>query len=177
MCRKGRKNLVYMYCKNNENFIIAVVLYVERVETMYFTCIPAVRTLAAGHKMIAEGWQLFDEAVEDAGAGDLPQLLRSIKGMTTPQPTMPPPMDDSARTPAPSPSPVKREPGNEDPIMIRVEGKIKYSCPQCDKVITSKNGCDAHIRQVHSGKALVCSFCRFSTYNLDSLNRHAREHK
>ena len=41
---------------------MTVVLYVERVKTIYFTCIPAVRTLAAGHKMIAEGWQLFDEA-------------------------------------------------------------------------------------------------------------------
>ena len=153
-------------------------MYVEMVETMYFIFVSAVRTLAARHKMIAEGWQLFDEAVEDAGAGDLPQLLRSIKGMTTPQPPTPPPMDSSAaRSPMPSPSPVKREPGAEDPILIRVDGKIKYSCPQCDKVITSKNGCDAHIHQVHSGKALICSFCRFSTYDLDSLNRHAREYQ
>ena len=37
----------------------------------------AVRTVAAGHRMIAEGWEMFEEAVEAAGTGDLPQLLRS----------------------------------------------------------------------------------------------------
>ena len=117
------------------------------VEISYFTCITAVRTLVAGHKMVAEGWELFDQAVEEAGAGDLPQLLRSLKVMTTPQPTTPPPMDFTLGAPSqttPSPSPVKKEHSTE-PLLIRVEGKIKYSCPQCDKVITSKNGCDAHI--------------------------------
>ena len=40
----------------------------------------AVRTVAAGHRMIAEGWEMFEEAVEAAGTGDLPQLLRSLRG-------------------------------------------------------------------------------------------------
>ena len=31
----------------------------------------AVRTVAAGHRMIAEGWEMFEEAVEAAGTGDL----------------------------------------------------------------------------------------------------------
>ena len=41
--------------------------------------------------MIAEGWEMFEEAVEAAGTGDLPQLLRSLRGMTTPTPPPPPP--------------------------------------------------------------------------------------
>ena len=40
----------------------------------------------------------------------------------------------------------------------------------------SKAGMDAHIRNVHTKKALLCSFCVFSTYNFDSLNRHMKEH-
>ena len=43
----------------------------------------AVRTVAAGHRMIVEGWEMFEEVVEAAGTGDLPQLLRSLRGMTT----------------------------------------------------------------------------------------------
>ena len=35
----------------------------------------------------------------------------------------------------------------------------------------SKSGMDAHIRSVHTKKALLCSFCAFSMYNFDSLNR------
>ena len=51
----------------------------------------AVRTVAAGHRMIAEGWEMFEEAVEAAGPGDLPQLLRLLRVMTMPTPPPPPP--------------------------------------------------------------------------------------
>ena len=54
----------------------------------------AVRTVAAGHRMITEGWEMFKEAVEEAGTGDLPQLLRSLSWMTMltpPPPPTPPP--------------------------------------------------------------------------------------
>ena len=79
---------------------------VERVEMIYFTCASAVCTLAAGHKMVVEGWALFEEAVNQAGAGDLPQLLQSIRTMTTP-PLLTTPlqgvsMDITAMTPRPS---------------------------------------------------------------------------
>ena len=130
--------------------------------------------MKAGHRMVAQGWDLFEEVVKDAGVGDLPQLLRSIKTMTTPLPATPPPkMDVSGVTPLP----VKKEPGTgEEPVYVKVGGEVHYSCPQCDKVTGSKYGCDAHIREVHTGKALVCAYCKFSTYNMDSLNRHQREH-
>ena len=51
----------------------------------------AVRAVAAGHKMaseahktIADGWLLFEEACQEAGPGDLPQLLKSLKRMPIP---------------------------------------------------------------------------------------------
>ena len=47
--------------------------YVEHVEQL--TLPLTVRTVAAGHRMIMEGWEMFKEVVEAAGTGDLPQLL------------------------------------------------------------------------------------------------------
>ena len=93
---------------------------VKRVKMIYFTCVSAVHTVAARHKMVAEGWTLFEEAVNQAGAGDLPQLLQSIRTMTTPPPLTTPAkaasMDIAARTPGPSP--VKK--GGEE------VGRIRY---------------------------------------------------
>ena len=66
--------------------------------------------------MVAQGWTLFEEAVESAGAGDLPQLLHHLKGVTMPTPPpalasgpvlmdVPQPQEQST----PQPSPVKHE--------------------------------------------------------------------
>ena len=65
----------------------------------------------------------------------------------------------------------------EKPIHISLEGKtVEYRCGNCDIAPTrSKLGMDAHIRSVHTKKALLCSFCVFSTYNFDSLNRHMKD--
>ena len=90
--------------------------------------------LAEVHKSVAEGWALFEEACQEAGPGDLPQLLRSLRGMTTP--TLPP-MPDTASTaqgtPTPSPIP-KKEPQEspykgKDPVVMWMEGKHKWACP------------------------------------------------
>ena len=40
--------------------------------------------VAEGNKMIAEGWAMFDKVVGQAGIGELPQLLRSIRRNVTP---------------------------------------------------------------------------------------------
>ena len=146
--------------------------------------ISAVRTVSRGHHLVAEGWALFEKTCLDVGAGELPQLLRYVKQATTPTPT---------GTPTP-PTPTKLEeemdvdveastseaqPLREKPIHVTDQGKtLYYKCPNCD--ITpkkSKWGMDSHIRAVHTKKALVCSFCAFSTYNMDSLQRHEKEHK
>ena len=142
--------------------------------------------------MISDGWQLFEETIGQAGMGELPQLLRSVKASVTPTP-MPMPM------PTPTPTNVKegegeeastsgvsvtqvREGGPESPVTIAIkteEGKVnyKYKCPQCDTVKATRRGVDSHIRSVHTLKAFVCCLCDFTTYNLDSLQRHEKGHK
>ena len=145
--------------------------------------------------MIAEGWEMFEEAVEAAGTGDLPQLLRSLRGMTmpTPPPPPPPPTPPPAGPAAPveqqgatavsmevagvsGVSPVKKEGVSSEQVVVVIGGVRKLACPQCSTVKGSKNGCDTHIRQAHTGKVLLYDLCGFSTYNLDSLSMHKKEH-
>ena len=53
--------------------------------------IVALRTIAKGHQLIAEGnkligegWAIFDNVIGQAGMGELPQLLRSVRRSVTP---------------------------------------------------------------------------------------------
>ena len=148
--------------------------------------ISAVRTVSRGHHLVAEGWALFEKTCSEVGAGELPQLLRYVKQATTPTPT--PTGTPTPPTPTKleeemdvdvEPSTTEAKPLGEKPVHVTEGGKtLYYKCPNCD--ITpkkSKWGMDSHIRAVHTKKALVCSFCAFSTYNMDSLQRHEKEHK
>ena len=135
------------------------------------------------HKTVAEGWRMFEEAVDESMPGDLPQLLRQLKEKTMPTPPRSP-MDIGQATghtqpvpPMPSPVKMEGESKSEEPIIVIISGHRNWACPQCNTVRNSHNGCDAHIRQAHTGKALVCVFCSFSTYNMDLLMRHKKEHK
>ena len=131
--------------------------------------------------MVAEGWTLFECTCVEVGQGELPQLLRQLKGAMTP-------------TPGAESSPMKTEPMAEGevktaadpgisaliemPIMIKLGPcEYIYKCGNCDIAPRTKHAIDAHIRSVHTKKALLCSFCHFSTYNMDSLQRHEKEHK
>ena len=40
--------------------------------------------ITEGHKTVAEGWRMFEEAVDESMPGDLPQLLRQLKEKTMP---------------------------------------------------------------------------------------------
>ena len=86
--------------------------------------------------MIAEGWEMFEEAVEAAGTGDLPQLLRSLRGMTMPTPPPPPPtpqptgaVEEQAATAVPMEvagvSLVKKEGASSEPVVVIVGGGKK----------------------------------------------------
>ena len=135
---------------------------------------------------MAEGWAAFEQTCKEVGTGELPQFLRYIKMATTPTPTPTPTkfktkqeeMDVEA-TAMTSADPPKIGEFIEKPIHISVGGRTKmYKCGNCDITPTrSRMGMDSHIRAVHTKKALVCSFCAFSTYNMDSLQRHEKEHK
>ena len=121
---------------------------------------------------------MFEEAIKGAGEGDLPQLLHHLREVMTPTPP-PQAMDVPPQASTPTPSPAKKmktENVGDQPVVVMVGGTRSWACPKCNMVRGSKNGCDAHIRQVHTGKALVCALCSFSTYNMDSLQRHKKEH-
>ena len=155
------------------------------MSTLLIHAFSAVRTVAAGHRMVTEGWTLFEHTCEEVGPGELPQLLRQLKSAMTPTPA----------SPGPS-TPVKTEPMEEEeeieqladvgvsgsgfietPIMIKLgPHQYMYKCGNCDIPPKTKRAMDAHIRSVHTKKALLCS-CHFSTYNMDSLQRHEKEHK
>ena len=135
---------------------------------------------------MAEGWAAFEKTCKEVGAGELPQLLRYVKMATTPTPTPTPTKfetkeeeTDEEATATTSADPPNISGFTEKPIHISVGGHTKmYKCGNCDITPThSRMGMDSHIRAVHTKKALVCSFCAFSTYNMDSLQRHEKEHK
>ena len=136
------------------------------------------RTVSRGHKLVADGWALFEKTCSEVGAGELPQLLRYVKQATTPTPppTTPVKMEEEE---AMDQSTSEEKPVYEKPIHVTEGGKtLFYRCPNCD--ITPKKsrmGMDSHIRSVHTKKPLLCSFCQFTTYNLDSFARHEKEHK
>ena len=139
--------------------------------------ISGIRLVAKGHKMVYEGWTLFEKTAEETAPGELWQLLRSLKMTTTPPPT-PTKMKEEKEV---GEEQMEEEPGPskivEKPIYVKLGGdKYEYRCGNCDVTpMRSKHGMDAHIRSVHTKNALLCTFCPFSTYNLDSLNRHERE--
>ena len=138
------------------------------------------------YQLVYEGWKSFEETCSEVGVGELPQLLRYLKMATTPTPT-PTPTKMEAKEQAEemeAGAGAESTPGTsgqfiEKPIHISVGGITNmYKCGNCD--ITPKRsrmGMDSHICAAHTKKALVCSFCPFSTYNMDSLQRHEREHK
>ena len=144
--------------------------------------------------MVAEGWTLFERTCEEVGPGELPQVLRQLKGSITPSPVPTPqvipkaePMEEQASTfQQPSPVsgaspvvPVVTPSGFiETPIMIKLgPHSYEFRCGNCDiPPRATRCAMDAHIRSTHTKKALLCS-CHFSTYNLDSLQRHEKEHK
>ena len=134
--------------------------------------------VSRGHQLVAEGWAAFEKMCKEVGTGELPQLLRYVKTATTPTPTPTPTkfetkeeeMDEEA-TATTSADLLNISGFIEKPIHISVGGRTKmYKCGNCDITPTrSRMGMDSHIRAVHTKKALVCSFCAFSTYNMDSL--------
>ena len=101
--------------------------------------------MAAGHKLVAqgyaavvEGWQLFEEAVEEAGPSDLPNLLRQLKGKTTPTQMPPPPhsspMEVGSMPPPASLIKIEESSSNEDPVIVMVGRGRKWACPQCNTI-------------------------------------------
>ena len=146
---------------------------VEDIKIHVLLSFAAIRTVARGHKM---GWAAFERTCTEVGVGELPQLLQYVKTHPTPTPTATPVKEEEEELMDVG---VKKEEAIvEKPIHVSFGGQtVEYRCGNCDIAPKkSKWGMDAHIRSVHTKKALLCSFCAFSTYNFNSLNRLMKEH-
>ena len=152
---------------------------VEDIKIHVFWSFAAIRTVARGHEMVAQGWAAFERACTEVGVGELPQLLQYVKTHTTPTPTATSVKEEVEELM--DVGEVKKEGGHHrkaHPHQFGGGQTVEYRCGNCDIAPKkSKSGMDAHIRSVHTKKALLCSFCAFSMYNFDSLNRHMKEHK
>ena len=128
---------------------------------------------------MAQGWAAFERTCSEVGVGELPQLLQYVKTHTTPTPTATPVKEEQEEELIDEGA-VKTEekPIIEKLIHVSFGGQtVEYRCGNCDIAPKkSKAGMDTHIQSVHTKKALLCSFCAFSMYNFDSLNRHMKEH-
>ena len=153
---------------------------VEDIKIHVFLSFAAIHTVARGHELVAQGWAAFEQTCTEVGVGELPQLLQYVKTHITTTPTATPVKEEvKEEEEAMDVEPAKKEEGIiEKPIHVSFGGQtVEYRCGNCDIAPRkSKAGMDAHIRSVHTKKALLCSFCAFSTYNYDSLNRHMKEH-
>ena len=149
---------------------------VEDIKIHVFLSFAAIRTVARGHEMVAQGWVAFERTCTEVGVGELPQLLQYMKTHTTPTPTATSVKEEEEELM--DVAEFKKEAMVEKPIHVSFGGQtVEYRCGNCDIAPKkSKSGMDAHIQSVHTKKALLCSFCAFSTYNFDSLNRHMKEH-
>ena len=122
--------------------------------------------------MVAEGWTLFEKTCEEVGPGELPQLLRKLKATTESAPQV-------KSEPVKEGEEVKEE-IIKTPVMIKLGvHQYQFKCPNCEvPPKATRRAMDAHIRSEHTKEALFCYLCPFSTYNLDSLQRHEKqEHK
>ena len=149
---------------------------VKDIKIHVFLSFAAICTVARGHKMVTQGWVAFERMCTEVGVRELPQLLQYMKTHTTSTPTATPvkeeeeePMDVGVK---------KEETIVEKLIHVSFGGQtVEYRCGNCDIAPKkSKSGMDAPIQSVHTKKALLCSFCAFSMYNFNSLNRHMKEH-
>ena len=118
-----------------------------------------------GHRMVSDGWVLFEKTAEETAPGELRQLLRSLKMSTTPPatPTTPTKVKKEEEEEEKEEE-MEQEPGTskivETPIYVKLEdNKYEYRCGNCDITpMRSKYGMDAHICSVHTKKALLCTF-------------------
>ena len=120
--------------------------HVKDIKIHVFLSFVAIRTVARGHKMVAQGWVAFERTCTEVGVGELPQLLQYVKTHTTTTPTATP-VKEEEEEPMDVGGVKKEEAIVEKPIHISFGGQtIEYRCGNCDIAPKkSKSGMDAHI--------------------------------
>ena len=139
-------------CRKRLNTKLQVLLYVA-----------AIRSVAAGHKIISDGWAMFEQTCLEVGTWELPQLLRSLKMTTTliPTPTPKIPIKEEQEEEKGNVTMVKEETEagvtNEEHVDTSLgNNKYKNGCGNCNITpMASKNGMDAHIRKCHTSVLLL----------------------
>ena len=58
--------------------------HVKDIKIHVFLSFAAIRTVARGHELVAQGWAAFEKTYMEVGVGELPQLLQYVKTHTTP---------------------------------------------------------------------------------------------
>ena len=186
--------MCFVQCQHCQyNPVWKVIPWIVLMLILLIHAFSAVCKVAEGHRMVSKEWTLFEHMCEEVGPGELPQLLRKLNSAMTPTPPA---------TPVPSTptAPVKTQPMEEEEakqlvgmagpefgaaefiemtIMIKLgPQQYQFTCGNCDIAPkATKHAMEAHICGVQTKKALLSFFCHFSTYNLDSLQRHEKVHK
>ena len=97
----------------------------EDIKIHVFLSFAAIRTVARGHELVAQGWAAFEKTCTEVGVGELPQLLQYVKTHTTPTPTATPVKEVKEEEPM-DVAPVKRRnrrPSLKSPFMLVSGGK------------------------------------------------------
>ena len=88
-------------------------------------------------------------------------------------------VDDEGKSTTLQTSPQTPTPIRETLIAIQLEShKYQFRCVNSAvALMATSQAMDAHIQAVHTKKVFLCSYCDFTTYNLDSMQRHGKGHK
>ena len=95
---------------------------IEDIKIHVFLSFAAIRTVARGHEMVAQGWVAFERMCTEVRVGELPQLLQYVKTHTTPTPTATP-VKEEEEEPMDVGGVKKEEAIMEKPIHVSFGGK------------------------------------------------------
>ena len=103
-------------------------MHVEDIKIHVLLSFAAIRTVARGHEMVAQGWAAFEKTCTEVGVGELPQLLQYVKTHTTPTPTATPVKEEEEEEPM-DVGVKKEEAIVEKPIHVSFGGQtVEYRC-------------------------------------------------
>ena len=134
----------------------------------------AVRTVAAGHRMIADGWAMFEEVVEAAGTGDLPQLFRLLRGWWCPHHHQQFPCHHNQDhlkeflwklQECLGSHQWRKKRGCLQSQLLLLGGLRKWACPHCSTVRGLNNGCNTHQADPHRKGSSLWPVWVFNWFN------------
>ena len=139
----------------------------------------ALRKVKMGLLAQADGITALESVCEDTPLNLLPDLLASTKthfdvgGLVVKKEPSTPVKEEGKTSQDPStPSTSGEKSGEATAVWVAAS---TYKCSECEAMFGSRNGCNSHINQMHTGIYHLCKFCDWSSPNVDSLKRHVRK--